>query len=189
MISLRRPTQAQAEAYRSEHASLAPSTPPAADPPPGYRSDAFRRVVGSGADDFAAACEGLRRWAAHGQASVTVVTPDAPLAEGTTVGLVMRQPGLWILASCRITEVVDEPDRFGFVYATLPGHLVDGYESFIVTNLGDLVVFEVEMVARPASLLTRCAGPVGRFLQRRAVDGYLTGIESWVARSDRDPAA
>lgn len=181
MISLRRPSPDRIESYRAERVAMAPTTPPSAEPPPGYRSDAFDRVVGATADDFDRACDGLRHWAAHRRAAVEVVPADAPLVEGATVGLVMLQPGIWVLASCRIATVIDESNRFGFVYATLPGHLVDGYESFIVTRKGGQITFEVAMVSRPASVLIRAAGPVGRVLQRRAVDQYLTGIEDWVA--------
>lgn len=185
-ISLRRPSSARVDAYRAEHDLLEPTTPPSAEPPAGYRRDRFSRAVGRGSADFDRACDGLRRWVAHRRASVEVVPEGAPLTEGATVGLVMRQPGIWVLASCRIAEVIDEPDRFGFTYATLPGHMVDPYESFVITRGADgQVVFEVEMVARPASILIRAAGPIGRALQRRAVDAYLTGIEEWVADAER----
>lgn len=180
MIGVRRPTPGRVEAYRAEREAMAPTTTPSPEPPPGYRRNTFSRVIGSGPADFDRGRDGLQRWVAHRRAAVAVVPADAALVEGTTVGLVMRQPGIWVLASCRITTVVDEPDRFGFVYATLPGHLVDGYESFFITGAGGEVTFEVSMVSRPASPLVRLAGPVGRHLQRRAVGAYLSGLHAWI---------
>lgn len=179
MMSLRRPSAVQIESYRTARMADEPTTPSAAEPPAGYRHDAFHRTIGDGTT-FERACEGLTRWAPHRHASVEPFPHDTPLEVGTTIGLLMRQPGLWILVSCRIETVIDEPDRFGFVYATLPGHLVDGYESFVVTRHDDEVTFTVDMVSRPASPVIRAAGPIARILQHRAVDAYLTGLERWV---------
>ena len=41
---------------------------------------------------------------------------------------------LSVTSTTRIVEVIDEPDRFGFTYATLPHHPEDGEESFIISR-------------------------------------------------------
>eukprot|EP00913_Durusdinium_trenchii_P005672 g5290.t1 len=45
--------------------------------------------------------------------------------------------GLWSLHACRIVEVVDEADRRGFAYGTLPAHGETGEECFLVERLAD----------------------------------------------------
>jgi uncharacterized protein (UPF0548 family) len=37
-------------------------------------------------------------------------------------------------APCRIVYVIDEPDRRGFAYGTLPGHPERGEEAFIISR-------------------------------------------------------
>ena len=97
------------------------------------------------------------------------------------VGLVTRQMGLWLLFACRVESVIDEPERHGFVYATLPGHPECGYESFVVAMNGDDVVFEIEAVSRPGIALVRLAAPVTRGIQERATRAYLDALTTWVA--------
>jgi uncharacterized protein (UPF0548 family) len=100
---------------------------------------------------------------------------------GSVVGLVTRQMGLWLLFACRVESVIDEPERHGFVYATLPGHPECGYESFVVAMNGDDVVFEIEAVSRPGIALVRLAAPVTRGIQERATRAYLDALTTWVA--------
>jgi uncharacterized protein (UPF0548 family) len=76
--------------------------------------------------------------------------------------------------------VVDEPTGFGFVYATLPDHPEQGYESFVVGEVDGEVVFEIDAVSRPGIPLVRLGAPVTRVLQRRASAAYLEGLRSWV---------
>jgi uncharacterized protein (UPF0548 family) len=70
--------------------------------------------------------------------------------------------------------VIEEPDRRGFVYGTLPGHPESGEESFVLVRQSDgAVIFTVEATSRPASLLARLGGPVTRWVQAVATDRYL----------------
>lgn len=106
---------------------------------------------------------------------------DAPLEPGSTVAIVTRQLGLWVLAACRVESVTDEPSSFGFVYSTLPDHPERGYESFMVRHLGDgEVIFDIEAVSRPGIPLVRIGAPVTRMVQRRASHAYLAALRSYV---------
>ncbi len=105
----------------------------------------------------------------------------APVQTGQTVALVTRQLGLWVLAACRIVAVVDEPMTYGFTYATLLDHPECGYESFTVQNEDGAVTFHVEAVSRPATAITRFGAPIGRELQRRAKNGYLSALGRWTS--------
>ncbi len=107
---------------------------------------------------------------------------------GETVAILTRQLGLWVLASCRVVSVIDEPAAFGFVYATLPDHPEEGYESFVVRHderEADAVVFTIEAVSRPGVPIVRIGAPITQLLQRRAAHAYLAALETWV----RTPAS
>jgi uncharacterized protein (UPF0548 family) len=82
-----------------------------------------------------------------------------------------------MLAPCRIVAVVDQPDRFGFAYATLPGHPERGEEAFHVERApDDRVTFRVQVVARPELLLVRLGGPITNFMEKRVTHKYLKGV-------------
>jgi uncharacterized protein (UPF0548 family) len=183
VISLRRPTLEQVEAYRQARIDAEPTASSHDDPGPGFHHNEYARTIGSGSDQFRLAREGLERWAAHRGSGVEVFPSDAGLVPGDTVAILTRQLGLWVLAACRVETVVDEPNRFGFVYATLPDHPERGYEWFVVQRAGDDVVFTIEAVSQPGIALVRLGSPVTRVLQRRAVDAYLTAL----ATSIEDP--
>lgn len=180
MISVRRPSAGRIEGYRAERESVAPPCPPAEAPPDGFRTESFRRTIGSGDHDLATARTALQEWGAHRGSGVEVFPRDASVAEGETVAIVTRQMGLWVLAACRVVSVVDGPSEFGFTYATLPGHPECGYESFTVRRRGDDVAFEVEAVSRPGIALVRLGAPVTRILQRRASEAYLGAMHDRV---------
>jgi uncharacterized protein (UPF0548 family) len=150
---------------------------------PGHRTDRYEAELGQGAEVFDRAVAGLRAWAAHRGAGVRVEPADAPLSEGTTVVLVIRRGPASVLAACRVVAVVDEPDRFGFAYGTLPLHPESGEEAFLVERgPDDRVRFRVVAVSRPASPLARLGAPVARLVQRRVTLGYLDGLRRAVAR-------
>ncbi len=52
-------------------------------------------------------------------------------------------------APTRVVYVVDEPDRRGFAYGTLPGHPESGEELFLVERVGDETWAEVRAFSRP----------------------------------------
>ncbi len=111
---------------------------------------------------------------------VEVFPADATLAAGATIAILTRQLGLWVLAACRIESVIDEPTRFGFVYATLPDHPECGYESFVASIDGDEVTFTIDAVSRPGIPLVRLGAPLTRVLQRRATNAYLAALGRYV---------
>ncbi len=144
-------------------------------------------VVGHGEAAFHAAVDALRRWRAHTAFGARVTPADAPIAVGTDV-VVDRSFGPFdVSGACRIVEVYDEPRRFGFEYATLPGHLLGGAESFVVEWLADgTVEFTVEAVSEPAAPVTWLGLPVVRVIQRRARSAFVAGIAAYVTTEGQE---
>ena len=149
--------------------------------PAGYHHVRAGTDLGCGDDVWARACAGIRAWAAHRGAGITVAPADAPITEGTTVAVITSVGPVRVLAACRIVRVVDEPDRFGFASGTLPSHPEEGEEHFVVTRAPDGAVrFDVVAFSRPHDLLTKLGGPLPRRLQARATQQYLQGMRDFV---------
>jgi uncharacterized protein (UPF0548 family) len=149
--------------------------------PAGYHHVRAGTELGQGDEIWTRACDGIRAWVAHRSAAIRVVPADAPIAEGTTVALITNVGPLQVLAACRIVRVVEEPDRYGFAYGTLPAHPEEGEERFLVTRARDGVVrFDVVAFSRPHDRLTRLGGPIPRHLQARATEQYLGGMRDAV---------
>lgn len=111
--------------------------------PTDLRIDHWSIDLGDDPGRFERACQALREWRAHRGAGARIVPEDAPLEVGRTVLVALGLPGFTAVAPCRIVWVVDEPDRFGFGYGTLPGHPERGEESFVIERTGNGVRFGI----------------------------------------------
>lgn len=76
----------------------------------------------------------------------------------------------WVLwparIPARVVYVIDEPDRKGFAYGTLPGHPERGEEAFVVERRADDSVWLViRAFSRPANAVFWMAYPALRLMQ------------------------
>jgi uncharacterized protein (UPF0548 family) len=182
VISLRRPSAEAIERFHRRQLDLPDSAERGPTAPEGFHHGAHSEPIGSGAPTFERAADGLRRWIPQRCSGVDVHPTDAPVEPGSVVTLVTRQAGACLMFSCRVHDVVEEPDRFGFTYVTLPGHPEQGWETFTVRRdpaTGE-VTFEIDVVWRPAILLSKLAGPFSQVLQRRATASYFEAMRDWV---------
>jgi uncharacterized protein (UPF0548 family) len=149
-----------------------------AKPPPGYRLDRWSRSLGKGGHVFDRAVAALRTWRVHEGAGL-VVQAAGPPALDAVVAMAAPLPIGWVEVVCRVVDVVDEPNRFGFTYGTLSVHPEQGEESFTVVRAGDgSTVFQIVAVSRPRQVLARAVPPVARRLQMAATNRYLAAMES-----------
>jgi uncharacterized protein (UPF0548 family) len=83
-----------------------------------------------------------------------------------------------VRAPCRVVYVVDEPDRRGFAYGTLPGHAESGEERFAVRYdpATDEVHAEVVAFSRHATWWSRLGSPVTSVAQRVITERYLRAL-------------
>lgn len=151
------------------------------DAPAEYRLDRWQRSLGNGNGVFDSACRAVREWQVHRGAGL-VVCADGPPSVGAVVAMSAPLPIGYIDVVCRVVTMVDERDRFGFAYGSLPVHPVQGEEAFTVTrgNAGD-VAFEIVAVSRPRHPLASLCAPVGRRLQRAATTRYLDAMSKAVS--------
>jgi uncharacterized protein (UPF0548 family) len=154
------------------------------DLPPGYVHD--RESADLGPFDpatFDRAVTALTSWQVQAGAGLTVF-PRHPVQVGDTFALVIRLPaGIYALAAGRVVFVLNEPDRRGFGYGTLPGHPEQGEEAFEVVRRGDRMYFEITAFSRPRHPLARFARPVTRLLQRQTTRRYIAAMHAVVGES------
>ena len=149
--------------------------------PNGYRHDRESIDLGRGDERFSLGCAAVRAWAAHTYIGARVFPDDAPIQVASTVIVALARGPFVLVAPCRIVWVVEEANRFGFAYGTLPGHPEIGEESFTVVHDSDGTVrFEIVAFSRPQEFIVRVGGPVSRMAQRCATAGYLEGIRRFV---------
>ena len=139
MITLRKPSRAALDAFRSAQARLdftyAGVGATAGTPPPGHVVDRTRIKLGDGEGVFRAARAALERWEHFRLGWVEAGPADTPIRAGEVVAVVARVLGVWWANACRIVYAVDEAgpvSRFGFAYGTLPGNAESGEERFLV---------------------------------------------------------
>ncbi|MGZ4678417.1 MAG: DUF1990 family protein [Acidimicrobiia bacterium] len=134
---------------------------------------------------FARAVAAIESWSVHRGSGLTVAV-DGPLRPGTDVALDAPLPVGFVTAMCRVVEVVDEPDRFGFSYGTLPRHPECGEESFVVHRDDDGgVTFRVVALSRPAHAVARAFPPIAHRLQESATRRYLRAMADAVGGTRR----
>lgn len=84
---------------------------------------------------------------------------------------------LTIREPVEVVSVVEESDRVGFAYRTMPGHPVSGEEAFIVHRDGGEVRLTVRSLTRPAPQQPwRALYPLLRVAQLVARRRYLRAL-------------
>lgn len=133
----------------------------------------FSRTVALGRTDLDGAAADLLGWRVHERAGL-VVRASGPAAEGAVVEMRLGAGPVAVRIPCRVVAVVDEPDRRGFSYGTLPGHPECGEEEFVLERMPDgSLGFTVSAFSRPATLLARAGGPLTGLVQRVMTRRYL----------------
>ena len=140
------------------------------DPPPGY--GVLHRSVSVPGSDLARCGAALLDWEVHRRSGLRVAA-DGPARAGGTVVLATRLLVTWAVAPCRVVRVLEESDRVGFAYATLPGHPEHGVEEFAFVRQAGALRFEVRAVSRPVLRASRVFPAPQHLVQRVLTQRYL----------------
>lgn len=141
--------------------------------PTDYVIDHNRVQLGKGEACYGAACAALQRWEMFTLGWLQLCWPTTSVTTGATVGVLARVFGVYILNACRIVYTIDETTtdctRFGFAYGTLPGHIEQGEERFLIEwrHADDSVWYDILAFSRPRHWLVRLGYPMARFFQKR----------------------
>ena len=142
--------------------------------PDGYRQMRADRFIGTGRGRFEQAAQAVMSYGMLRGAGVRVQATSEVARPGTDV---LGRLGPFH-APCRVVYVIDEPDRRGFAYGSLPGHAVTGEELFAVRldPADDGVYAEVAAFSRPATWWARLGSPVLRLAQQVVTHRYLDAV-------------
>jgi uncharacterized protein (UPF0548 family) len=142
--------------------------------PDGYHHVNKSAVIGHGRQRFDEAAAKVMAWGMLRGAGVRVdaTTDVADVGSEVLVGI---GP---VRAPCRVVYAIDETDRRGFAYGTLPGHPESGEELFAVRfdpASGD-VHAEVVAFSRHATWWSKLGAPFTALMQRIITSRYLTAL-------------
>jgi len=191
VILLRKPSDTRIRGFLDGQCSLPFSYPEVGasrdGAPPGYPVNQYRGLLGKGLGDYARAVRAVRHWKMYETGWTTLLWPDAPISDGTVIGVLGRHLGFRSLNACRITYTIEDEGpslkRYGFALGTLPGHVERGEERFTVEwhAADDSVSYELFAFARPAHPLARAAPPLARLIQRRFARDSLRSMKAAVS--------
>jgi uncharacterized protein (UPF0548 family) len=117
-------------------------------------------------------------WQVHVRAGLAVCAAGPTAKPGMPILVGLRLGPMRLAAPCRVVYVVDEAARRGFAYGTLAGHPESGEEAFVVGQEGDGTVWlTINAFSRPATMLARVAGPLGRAIQQQITSRYLRAAQ------------
>lgn len=135
-------------------------------------------LVGRGEPVWERAARDVLRWRVKTASGFAVDSPG-PVSEGDRVIVTARLLNVTITEPVEVVGVVEERDRVGFAYRTLPGHPVNGEEAFIVHRNGEEVHLTVRSLTRPAPQQPwRVLYPLLLIAQRIARRRYLKSLMS-----------
>ncbi len=187
MFLLRRPSDELVRDFIEQQRTL-PFTYPEVGatlntPPAGYRLDHNRIQLGAGEQTYRRAVQALKRWQQFDLGWVRVASPDVVLEEGAVVAVEIKAFGVWSLNTARVVYIIDDScgvkARFGFAYGTLPGHVEQGEERFLVEWLADDTVwYDIYAFSRPRHVMAKAGLPFCRMLQKRFARDSLAVMET-----------
>lgn len=128
--------------------------------------------------DFDAAARALMTWQVQARSGMAVDASEPRIQLGTVVQMRLGPGRFTITIPCRVVRVVEEPDRVGFAYGTLPGHPERGEEAFYVERDPDGSVW-VRIVAfsRAGRWFSRAGAPLARLVQIAITARYLRALD------------
>jgi uncharacterized protein (UPF0548 family) len=124
--------------------------------PARYNHVRHRALIG-GPEVFATAREAVLTFAMHRGAGARIRTRAERAGPGVRLTVTLGP----FTVPCQVVYLIDEPDRAGFGYGTLPGHQESGEEAFLVERDADgRVWLRVTAFSRPVRWPTIVAGPI-----------------------------
>jgi uncharacterized protein (UPF0548 family) len=151
--------------------------------PAGYTLDHNRVMLGRGEEIWKRACAALENWRMFPRVWTAIEPATEPIRVGTTFAMLAHAFGVWWMSACRIVYRVDETTAdgrkyFGFAYGTLPAHVEEGEERFLIEMLADgSVWYDLRAFSRPRFWPVKMMRPLARRLQKRFVRESLAAMQ------------
>lgn len=65
-----------------------------------------------------------------------------------------------LIFGVRVKELFDQPDKKGFSYETLDGHVEKGISTFTIERKDETVIFKIQTYSAPGSFLIKLVAPI-----------------------------
>lgn len=129
--------------------------------------------------DFNAAAEQLLTWQMHERSGLKVAASHVTVEPDTLVLMHLGVGRASLRIPCQVVYVINELNRVGFAYGTLPGHPETGEERFTIErdSVG-VISARIRAFSNPATALARASGPIGRAMQSFMTDRYLNALDA-----------
>lgn len=161
---------------RTQKLTYAEVDRPVVVPPVGFAHFSRTRPIAASID-FGVAGRALMTWQVQARSGLRILASSLEVELGAVVIMRLGIGAVALSIPCRVVDVIDEPDRQGFSYGSLPGHPESGEESFILHRAADgVTTFTVSAFSRPASRLARLGGPLTTAMQRFMTGKYLHAL-------------
>ncbi|HEY9292016.1 MAG TPA: DUF1990 domain-containing protein [Microlunatus sp.] len=148
--------------------------------PAGYRVLRRQVVLPGGRERYERVADRLLGWGVQLGAGLRMQVSHRRVVESAVLIATLRFGPFPVRTRCRIVYLIEEPDRVGFAYGTLPGHPEVGEERFLVELLDhDQIRFGLTAFSRNASLLARLGGPISHRVQTAVNQRYLKAVQQW----------
>lgn len=144
----------------------------------GFDNDHNSIYLGKGDDIWLNAKNALTRWKQFPEPWTRIFQQTTRIEKDKTVAVLFQIFGFWWINSAKIVYTIDEAQRFGYAYGTLPGHLEKGEECFwIEKEAGGAVYYHIKAFSRPAYWIVWAAYPLARHFQKRFVRQSLSTMK------------
>jgi uncharacterized protein (UPF0548 family) len=136
-----------------------------------------KTLVGRGERDFKRAKSLLKSWEHFKLGWAYTNVPE--IAVGRPVIVIAQSLGLWTVNPLRISSKQDSRHKMSFTHRTLYGHQLAGKETFSLEmrSNGD-VVYGIETVSQPATLIATLTYPIVRMHQTKFKDDSINHIKN-----------
>ena len=146
--------------------------------PSGYRVLRKHVVLAGGRERLDRVADRLMGWGVQLGAGLRMQVSSRRVVQDAVLIATLQLGPFPVRTRCRVVYLIDEPERVGFAYGTLPGHPEVGEERFLVELLDDdHVRFSLTAFSRNASLLARLGGPISHRVQAMVNDRYLDAVQ------------
>jgi uncharacterized protein (UPF0548 family) len=136
-----------------------------------YRKHYVQTTLGTGDALYSLAVDQIKSWHHFNMDWIELYPPRPAIAPNTTLVVGANHFILWSMNACRIIYTIDEwteeKRRFGYAYGTLPSHVEEGEESFILEwdILSDSVTYQILAYSRPNHRLVSMLWPIAILIQ------------------------
>ncbi len=136
----------------------------------GFKNDHNFVYLGQGDQVWIRAKNALNNWNQFPPSWTRILPRRTSIKKSEAVVVLFKIFGIWWINTAKIVYTIDESDKYGFAYGTLPGHVARGEELFFIKkDQNGNIYYHIKAFSKPAYWIILLAFPLMRYFQRRFV--------------------